>query len=406
MAISAVALIVAIGSLYISCQTKNIYDIQADMLEKQANVLQEQTNISESINRPFIVSRLEYNNDNASQPGTSVNFANMVGSFCNASVEQYSCICIQGSINEGQESNVVYMPISPYYVMEKYSRGNADAILVHLDPGANDIVFHELGNELENQLGKIGHDVTYLSPNVITLVKLKYESIFGQSFIEYWEINKQSPHSYDIYVDKLLDEDSYATAIDKYSTEMPIFGESQYFLSSLDASTIIDYWTSYTFNISNTQATNNQSGNCAPDCPDSYIGDDYCDGVCFYSACEWDGGDCNVSSVSVCMEGCPPSWLGDGYCDSACHNPACNWDDGDCTIDALSRSCAKGCPTDWVGDGFCDSSCFTSACGWDEWDCNVSRGCADGCPPRWLGNDVCEAECNTSACNYDGGDCD
>jgi hypothetical protein len=31
-----------------------------------------------------------------------------------------------------------------------------------------------------------------------------------------------------------------------------------------------------------------------------------------------------------CADGCPDSWVGDGYCDDACNVAECNFDDGDC----------------------------------------------------------------------------
>jgi len=393
LAISGIALIIAIGSLYISCETKNIFNRQAD--------------IDETINRPFIVYETEtYNyNNNSNQLVTIINFVNTGEYFCNLSAQLYSCICIQGSYEEGQKSNTVYIPISPYYVMTETSLGGKGTILAHLEPYPNgDVVFHKLGDEIENQLGEIGHGVTYLSPNMITVVRLEYASVFGKSYTEYWLIDKPSPHSDDIHVNK-LDEDSYIKAIHEYSPpEIPILGESIYSLDSLDASTIIDYWTpKTTFNTSNTQATNNQGGNCASDCFNSYIGDGECDPECFYSTCGWDYQDCG--NLSRCAEGCMPNWLGDGFCDRECYSAACNWDGGDCEANTQSSYCSIGCKPNWLGDNFCDASCFNYACEWDDWDCNVSIGCATGCPPQLLGDGWCNSECYSAACSWDGGDC-
>lgn len=43
--------------------------------------------------------------------------------------------------------------------------------------------------------------------------------------------------------------------------------------------------------------------------------------------------------VPNCAEGCPGSWIKDGYCDKACNNSACDWDGGDCqgTVITLNK---------------------------------------------------------------------
>jgi hypothetical protein len=64
---------------------------------------------------------------------------------------------------------------------------------------------------------------------------------------------------------------------------------------------------------------------CAPGCPDSWIGDWYCDPECNVEACDFDGGDCDE-----CAPGCPDSWIGDWYCDPECNVEACDFDGGDC----------------------------------------------------------------------------
>lgn len=70
--------------------------------------------------------------------------------------------------------------------------------------------------------------------------------------------------------------------------------------------------------------------------------DDDCDGI--------------VDEDCLCSAECEPSWIGDGWCDSACNNAACNWDGGDCGI----TTC---------GDGFCDPA-------------ENYLNCPDDCPPE------------------------
>jgi len=80
--------------------------------------------------------------------------------------------------------------------------------------------------------------------------------------------------------------------------------------------------------------TTTTSGECAPGCPDSWLGDDYCDEVCNVAACNYDNGDCGTNTTTTtsgeCAPGCPDYYLGDSECDSACNVAACNYDNGDC----------------------------------------------------------------------------
>eukprot|EP01117_Protostelium_nocturnum_P010349 TRINITY_DN3721_c0_g1_i2.p1 TRINITY_DN3721_c0_g1~~TRINITY_DN3721_c0_g1_i2.p1 ORF type:complete len:1019 (-),score=326.23 TRINITY_DN3721_c0_g1_i2:164-3220(-) len=103
--------------------------------------------------------------------------------------------------------------------------------------------------------------------------------------------------------------------------------------------------------------------NCAEGCPSSWIGDGFCDQACNSSACDWDGGDCaNVtadsdtpggnynggsynggfssalSSSDYCSTGCPNSWIGDKFCDRTCRVANCGFDAGDCDIEELSTN--------------------------------------------------------------------
>jgi hypothetical protein len=67
---------------------------------------------------------------------------------------------------------------------------------------------------------------------------------------------------------------------------------------------------------------------CATGCPNRVVGDGFCNPYCFNSACNWDNGDCGVTSG--CAAGCLPKWIEDDYCNEPCNVSACNYDGGDC----------------------------------------------------------------------------
>ncbi|KAH3745473.1 hypothetical protein Pelo_13126 [Pelomyxa schiedti] len=167
------------------------------------------------------------------------------------------------------------------------------------------------------------------------------------------------------------------------------------------------------------------SGECPDSCPSWYVGDDYCDIVCWNEECDWDGGDCThddmcdfrcleamvgngvcdyfcmISSLCnwdnsdcVCdISECPTSWPGDGFCDHNCDVPECQYDDNDCCY---------ACPTDWIGDGLCDESCFVPECSYDSFDCQCD---SSSCPIHWLDDGMCDSACNNVGCMWDMGDC-
>ena len=91
--------------------------------------------------------------------------------------------------------------------------------------------------------------------------------------------------------------------------------------------------------------------------------------------------------VPNCAEGCPQTWVGDGYCDKTCNTEECQWDGGDCqgknkqtnsppTHYSYAPSpsgddqCRSGCPDSWLGDKFCDKNCNYLECGFDAADCS------------------------------------
>lgn len=93
---------------------------------------------------------------------------------------------------------------------------------------------------------------------------------------------------------------------------------------------------------------------CAEGCPSAWIGDGYCDSSCNNTLCDFDGGDCLNGTASsrggnwwynsnsgnsrfdkYCGPGCPDSWIGDKYCDRACRHVDCAMDGGDCGVEAV-----------------------------------------------------------------------
>jgi len=98
---------------------------------------------------------------------------------------------------------------------------------------------------------------------------------------------------------------------------------------------------------SGSTTTTTMSGECAPGCPDSWLGDGVCDSVCNVAACNYDNGDCGTNTTTTtpsgeCAPGCPDYYLGDSECDSACNVAACNYDNGDCGDTCTSESIYGG----------------------------------------------------------------
>jgi len=96
-----------------------------------------------------------------------------------------------------------------------------------------------------------------------------------------------------------------------------------------------------------TTTTSTSYGECAPGCPDSWLGDGVCDSVCNVAACNYDNGDCGTNTTTTtpsgeCAPGCPDYYLGDSECDSACNVAACNYDNGDCGDTCTSESIYGG----------------------------------------------------------------
>ncbi|KAH3759145.1 hypothetical protein Pelo_9051 [Pelomyxa schiedti] len=119
-------------------------------------------------------------------------------------------------------------------------------------------------------------------------------------------------------------------------------------------------------------------------CLSSWVNNSVCDFWCMYSAdCQYDGDDCNT-----CL--CDSSLIGNGICDSQCLTPECDYDGNDC----CSTECKAG-----IGDGWCDSYCYVPECTYDLPDCECGKDWS--CDDTWIGDGYCDYDCDTFACNYD-----
>ena len=182
-----------------------------------------------------------------------------------------------------------------------------------------------------------------------------------------------------------------------------------------------------------------QVGGCLDPEADNYNADaDFDDGSCTYSCPDGTTDDC--SGDGDC---CPESWIGDGYCDDANQQYGCDLschdaETPDCEEDPGSEACTD-CLYDFTPYG---SECCDTA--WDEygincatlegnynWDCS---GCAcpgdddeascedlgqlddcsgdgDCCSANWVGDGYCDGVdqaygCDLSCFDNDGGDCE
>ena len=96
--------------------------------------------------------------------------------------------------------------------------------------------------------------------------------------------------------------------------------------------------------------------------------------------------------VPTCAPGCPNSWLGDGFCDEACNTTACGFDNDDCIgPNVTTRASRFSAWSDW-------GSSYSSRL-------NPQKYCAPGCPDTWLGDRFCDRSCNKLECGFDAGDC-
>ncbi|KAH9259168.1 hypothetical protein BASA81_002788 [Batrachochytrium salamandrivorans] len=71
-----------------------------------------------------------------------------------------------------------------------------------------------------------------------------------------------------------------------------------------------------------------------------------------------------------CSSTCPNSWLGDQYCDNTCNTLECGFDLGDC-LPGANMCGTLGCNKLLVGDGICDPQCLHDDCQQDGGDCQA-----------------------------------
>ena len=116
-----------------------------------------------------------------------------------------------------------------------------------------------------------------------------------------------------------------------------------------------------------------QSSGCfegdAPSCGDGVCGPGENANSCPQD-CANDGGEC--------APGCPDFWIGDDICDAECNVPQCGFDEGDCDVDGPGDDEAVACIVE---------------------ECNVGNQCQNS--SSCFGAIQCIAQCNSEDCVYD-----
>lgn len=95
---------------------------------------------------------------------------------------------------------------------------------------------------------------------------------------------------------------------------------------------------------------------CDPGCPDAWIHDGSCDLACNISACQFDGGDCEVSDGT----------LPNGVSPSLIERDWNGWGD-----DVDGAYCAHMCSNSWLADKYCDKVCFLFCLNYSSWLADV-----------------------------------
>ena len=103
--------------------------------------------------------------------------------------------------------------------------------------------------------------------------------------------------------------------------------------------------------------------------------------------------------VPDCASGCPDSWVGDGYCDEVCNVTACGFDRGDCA------NVTKGSQRHGMYDNYWDSNSGDWGGGGGQGGAQKAYSCAPTCPEYWIGDQMCDSACDVISCGFDAGDC-
>ena len=125
------------------------------------------------------------------------------------------------------------------------------------------------------------------------------------------------------------------------------------------------------------------------------IGNGFCNDEANTAECNYDGGDCcgpntNKEHCAACIcyskESCNAGisaviqLVGDGYCYDETNNLECNYDGGDCCLSSPNTDYCSNCT------------------------CNLLETCLAGTHP-FVGNGICNDETNIAECMFDGLDC-
>ncbi|KAK5913900.1 hypothetical protein CgunFtcFv8_008384 [Champsocephalus gunnari] len=110
--------------------------------------------------------------------------------------------------------------------------------------------------------------------------------------------------------------------------------------------------------------------------------DDVCDKECNTFFCDWDGGDCSLTSKNPWAQ-CSQCWsvFNNSQCDESCNNADCLYDNFDCmNKEKVCNPVYEAYCIDHYANGECDPGCNSVECGWDGLDCakKVPEVLADG----------------------------
>ena len=117
------------------------------------------------------------------------------------------------------------------------------------------------------------------------------------------------------------------------------------------------------------QEKNNTQSDGSCTCPEAWVGDEECDGVCNTTLCHWDGGDCDGAPASNSLL---PSDEGKDKGENGDENGDENENEGEVEADSgssvdlgtdVDELCSMGCDASFLGDGMCDYECDNEACG-------------------------------------------